>query len=851
MEVSDLTREEARERAALLSVQSYRVGLDFTRGDKEFGSTSEVRFTSARVGASTYVDLVAERVHEATLNGEPIDLSGFVGDRLALTNLAADNVLVVSGDFAYTHESRGVHRSVDAADGKVYLFTEFFPAEARRVFAVFDQPDLKATFTFALTAPEHWLVLSNTPAPEPVAAEPVAAGPGVATWQFPATPRLSSYVASFVAGEYTYVRDTYKTQRGQVIPLGVACRASLAEHLEADDMFEITRQGLEFYTNLFDMDFPFAKYDQIFVPEFYAGAMENAACVTFSENYVFRSKTSSVRYQQRARTVLHEMAHMWFGDLVTMRWWGDLWLNESFADFCGAYASVQATKYTDAWVLHTIQRKTWGYGQDRLPSTHPVVADAPSLAVAVSNFDGISYAKGGSILKQLVAYVGPEAFFAGVRAYFAEHAWANAEFADLVRALENSSGKDLRDWASAWLETSGPSTLRAEFELDDAGRFTAFAVRQQAPAERPVLRPHHIIVGFYDRQEGEPAMARVHRVEIDLTGEVAPIPELVGRPRPDVILLNDDDLGYALTRFDPASLAVVTEQIGAFPDALTRAVAWTSVLDMVGQAELSVADFIRMLGAGLRAETSIELVQVLHRAAEREITRLADPAWLPTGLTEVAGVAIELLRAAEPGGDFQLSWAQMLAWSARSPEQLDLLAGLLDGTAEIPGLEIGTELRWLLLHRLVATGRRGEEAIEAELARDATDTGKRRAQSALAAIPDAAHKAAAWALLTESDELGVQGIRAVAEGFGEPEHAELLAPYADKFFDVLPELWRTRSGRMRKLLAEHLYPFSAAGDEVLRRSEEVLADPETDSVLGRVIVESRDLVRRVIKSRAL
>ena len=845
MEMADLTRDEARARAELLTVRSYAVELDFTCGDEVFSSNCVVRFSAAQAGASTFVDLLAERIHAATLNGEPVDLSGYQDNRLPLHNLAADNVLEIQADMAYTHECVGVHRAVDQADGRVYLFTEFFPAEACRVFANFDQPDLKATFAYAITAPDHWLVLSNSATPEPV---PVREG--VACWQFPPTPRLSTYIGAIVAGEYTYVQQSFTTRRGQEIPLGVACRTSLAQHLEAADMFETTGQGLDFYTELFDMDFPFTKYDQIFVPEFFAGAMENAACVAFTENYVFRSKPTAVMYQQRARTVLHEMAHMWFGDLVTMRWWGDLWLNESFADFCGAFASAEATKFTEAWVLYSIQRKTWGYGQDQLPSTHPVVADAPSLSVAEANFDGISYAKGGSILKQLMAYVGRDAFFAGVRAYFAEHAWANAEFADLLRALEESSGKtDLRTWAQAWLETAGPNTLRAEFELDDEGRFTAFAVRQEAPAEYPTLRPHHIAVGFHDLEDG--TLTRTHRAEIDVAGELTEVPAFLGLRRPDVILLNDDDFGYVLTRFDPHSLAVLAEHISALPQPVSRAVAWTAAIDMVRQAELSVPAFARMLAVALPAETSIELMQVLHRTAEQLIGQLADPAWLPAGLAELAAVAAAQLPGAEPGGDFQLVWAQLLSWSAEAPDQLDLVQDLLDGTVELPGLEVGVELRWDLLYRLVVTGRAGAGPIEAELARDSTDTGIRQAQRLRAALPDAEHKAAAWALLTEGEQLGPQGIRAVADGFREPQHAHLLWPYLDKYFDLLPALGEGRPERIRRTLAGVLFPYPGASEKLLLRAEKVLADPGLEPMLHRVVIERVDTVRRILRSRAL
>jgi aminopeptidase N len=849
MAVADLARSEARERAELVAVDSYEVELDFTQGAEVFGSTSMIRFTAREVGASTFVDLVAEKVHQAMLNGVPVDLSAHVDGRLTLENLEAENVLTVVADFAYTHESIGVHRSVDQADGKVYLYTTLCPAETRRVYANFDQPDLKAAFVYAVIAPENWVVLSNQPATETT---PVREG--VARWQFPATPRLSTYVTAVIAGEYTYVQQAFKTQRGQEIPLGLACRASLAEFLEPEDMFLITGQGLDYYTDLFDMDFPFAKYDQILVPEFFAGAMENAACVTFSEDFVFRSKVTAMMYELRAMVILHEMAHMWFGDLVTMRWWGDIWLNESFAEFCGTFVSAEATRFTESWTAFSNSRKTWGYMQDQLPSTHPVVADAPTLNAVLANFDGISYAKGASVLKQLVAHIGQEEFFAGVRAYFGEHAWDNAEFADLLAALELSSGKDLREWSAAWLETAGPNTLRAEFELDDEDRFTAFAIRQEAPAEYPTLRPHHINVGFYDRTDG--ALTRSHQVEVDVAGELTEVPELVGRSRSDVILLNDDDLGYAITRFDPRSLAVLAESIGTFDRSLPRAISWTAAMDMLRQAELSVPAFVRMLVNGMRSENSVSLLQILHRVAKRTAGEMADPGQLTQSLAELAEAGTELLTAAEPGGDFQLAWAQLLSWSATTDAQLDLVEGLLEGTTVVPGLTVDAELRWALLQRLAVKGRLGEGTlgegrIEAELARDSTDDGIRQAQRARASLPDAEHKAAAWALLTESQELGVQGIRAVVSGFSEPEHAELLAPYARKYFDFLPVVWDARSEQVRMLLAEQLFPYACAGPELLELAEAFLAGPDVEPPLRRVIVEAVDMVGRILRSRAL
>jgi aminopeptidase N len=843
--MADLTRDEARERAELVAVESYEVDLDFTRGDELFGSTSVIRFTSSRVGADTVVDVVAEHVHQATLNGTPVDLTDYADGRLPLRDLAADNILAVTADYAYTNQSVGVHRAVDQADGKVYLYTNLCPAESRRVFANFDQPDLKATYTYAVTAPETWVVLSNQAAPEPT---PV--GEGVARWQFPPTPQVSAYVTAIIAGEYAYVQQPFTTRRGQQIPLGVACRASLAEYLEPEDMFTVTGQGLDFYTDLFDMDFPFAKYDQVFVPEFGAGAMENAACVTFSEQFLFRSKVTALTYESRSMVILHEMAHMWFGDYVTMRWWGDIWLNESFAEFCGFFACVQSTRFTDAWTTFAIQRKTWGYGQDQLPSTHPVVSDAPTISAVLANFDGISYAKGASVLKQLVAYVGEPEFFAGVRAYFAEHAWANAEFDDLLRALEHASGKkDLREWAAVWLETAGPNTLRAEFELDDAGKFTAFGIRQEAPAEHPALRPHHIAVGLYDLEDGR--LRRTDRIEIDADRPLTSLPDLIGRPRPDVILLNDDDLGYALTRFDPRSLELLADSIGTFEHSLTRVVAWTAVLNMVEQAELAVPELVRMLATGLGAETSLGVLQTLHRSSRLVIEQFADPAWLPTGLAALAEAGLQALHAAEPGSDLQLAWTHLLAWTSTTAGQLDLIEGLLDGGAELPGLTVDTELRWALLHRLAVTGRADADRIDAEQRRDATDTGTRRARAARAALPDAAHKAEAWALLAETEELGYQGIATVAAGFGEASHTELLAPYAEKYFATLPVLARTRSEQFQKLLAEELFPYASAGEELIRQADAYLETPGVDPGLRRVVIEGVDRVRRITRSRGL
>jgi len=856
MQIAEITRAETSQRADLLTVDSYAVELDLTRGDKVFRSTSVIIFECAQPGATSYADLVAETVHEITLNGTPIDPETACADgRIALPALAARNELRVVADCAYTTDSKGMHRAVDSADGKTYCYTNFEPADARRVYANFEQPDLKATFTFTVTAPAHWTVLSNQPAPAPD-----DAADGTATWHFPSTPRMSAYLTAVVAGEYHHVRATHTTPAGQVIPLGVACRASLASYLEAADMLTITMQGFDYYTELFGTGYPFEKYDQVFVPEFSAGAMENVGCVTFAERLLFRSKVTDMMYELRATVILHEMAHMWFGDLVTMKWWDDLWLNESFAEFSAALSSAEGTRFTDAWTTFCGSRKTWGYMQDQLPTTHPIATDVATLSEAIANFDGISYAKGASVLKQLVAYVGRDNFFAGIRAYFAEHGWGNATLSDLLRALETSSGLSLGDWAKAWLQTAGPNTLRSEFTVGADGTFADFAVLQEAPREYPTLRPHHIAIGLYNRVAADRpcvggqkagALVRTHRVEADVTGPRTSVPGLAGVAQPDLILLNDDDLTYAIVRFDDRSLATLIESAGGFTDSLARTVSWSAVLDMVQRAELPVPAFVKVLVSGMGAEPVVSVLQILHMTAARLMAVNADPAWLPEGKAQLATAALELLRSAEPGSDHQLAWAQLLTWTAVTPEQLDFVAGLLDGTEAVPGLAVDTELRWALLGRLAGTGRAADAQIDAELAADATDAGRRYAAASRASIPDAEHKDAAWQLLTQSVELGHEGVMAVASGFGQPEHAALLAPYADAYFAVLPEIWENRGDHMKRLLANGLFPYWAASPELLGQIDDFLAAEQRDPALVRVLIERRDIVERALRSRAL
>jgi len=844
MPLAEITRAETAGRARLLYVRSYVVELDLTRGPEVFGSTSHINFDCTESGAATYVDLVAETVHEITLNGTPIDpATAYADGRIALTGLAGDNELRVVADCAYGTGGFGLQRSVDSADGRIYTFTEFESAHARRAFANFEQPDLRASFTFRVIAPAHWTVFSNQPAPEPH-----DAGNGNASWQFPPTPRISTYLTAIAAGEYYVLRDSHTTPSGQVIPLGLGCRQSMIPYLDAGDVLLITRQGLDYFTGLFAGEYPFDKYDQVFVPD-NPGAMENVGCVILTESLLFRSKVTDAMYELRAMVILHEMAHQWFGDLVTMKWWEDLWLNEAFAELAGYLATAEATRFTESWTTFSGGRKIWGYGEDQLPSTHPIAADVPTLSQAEANFDGISYAKGAAVLKQLLAYLGRDTFLAGIRAYFAEHAWGNATLADLLTALEASSGRRLSDWSKAWLETAGPNTLRSEFSVGADDTFTSFAVLQEATADHPTLRPHHIAIGLYDLVDG--ALVRTYQTQLDLTSARTDVPALTGHARPDLVLLNDDDLDYAIIRFDDRSLTTLTQHIGSFSDGLARTVCWGAVIDMVRQAELSVPAFVRIVAAGMASEPQVTVLQLLHSETARLLTTTADPAFVPAGKELLAAEGARQLRAAEPGSDHQLAWAQLLGWAAVSAEQLDLVAGLLDGSVEIPGLVVDTELRWSLLQRLAATGRAGDAEIDAELARDDTDAGRRKAAVGRALIPDAEHKAAAWHQVAESTDLGLEESVMVARAFNAAEHAELLAPYAEKYFEQLPDIWAARADLLRVMLGRELFPYTSASRRLLDRVDAFLAGSGQDPSLSRVVVEGRDIVEKALRSRAL
>jgi len=848
----NLTRDQAAERAALITVDSYRIDLDLTDGDgkpgeRTFRSTTTVTF-AALAGADTVIDIAAETVRSAKLNGRDLDVSGYdESTGVTLKGLADRNVLVVEADCRYSNTGEGLHRFVDPVDGEVYLYSQFETADAKRMFACFDQPDLKATFDVSVTAPQHWQVVSNG----------AAANVDGGVHTFATTPRLSTYLVALIAGPYARWDDVYSDEHGE-IALGIFCRATLADFMDADRLFTQTKQGFGFYHKNFGVPYAFGKYDQLFVPEFNAGAMENAGAVTFLEDYVFRSRVTRASYERRAETVLHEMAHMWFGDLVTMRWWDDLWLNESFATFASVLCQAEATEYTQAWTTFANTEKSWAYRQDQLPSTHPVAADIPDLAAVEVNFDGITYAKGASVLKQLVAYVGLEHFLAGLRDYFAAHAFDNATFDDLLTALEKASGRDLSDWGRQWLKTTGLNTLRADFDVDADGKFSRFSVSQSGAAPGAgETRVHRLAIGVYD-DDGAGRLVRVHREELDISGASTDVAALVGIPRGQFILVNDDDLTYCSLRLDSESLQTALDRIADIAEPLPRTLAWSAAWEMTRDAELRARDFVSLVSGGIHGESEVGVAQRLLLQAQTALSSYSDPEWARSqGWPAFADRLLELARAAEAGSDHQLAFVNALCTSELSDRHVAVLADLLDhdpADLGLPGLSIDTDLRWRIVTALAAAGHIDSDGlptpfIDAEVQRDPTAAGKRQGAQASAARPQAAVKEQAWTQVTEDDTLPNIVGRSIIAGFVEPGQAELLKPFGARYFAAITGIWQRRSSEVAQTVVVGLYPSWDISDDGIAAADKFLADPGLPPALRRLVLEGRAGIERSLRAR--
>ncbi len=851
----NISRDEARTRSALLDTHRYQLEIDLSGSDpsggpvpepdKQFVSTSRISLT-ARAAGATHLDLIADDVRTATLDGVPLDRSGFTGARLPFEVEPGDHELEIIALCRYSRTGAGLHRFVDPVDDRVYLYTQFEVPDARRMYACFEQPDLKAAFTISVVAPQSWTVVSNAPR-----VEPTPAGEGLGRWDFAETQSISTYITAIVAGEYSSVHTTYAGAGGEV-PMSIVCRQSKAEHLDADRIFATTQNGFEVFERDFGYPYPFGSYDQAFVPEYNMGAMENAGCITFRDEYLFRSRATAAQYFGRDNTILHELAHMWFGDLVTMTWWDDLWLNESFAEWAAHYAQseIHHENPEHAWAEFCNSRKGWAYRQDQLPSTHPIAADMVDLDAVDQNFDGITYAKGASVLQQLVAFVGKDAFLAGVRAYFSRHAYGSTQLADLLDALAEASGRDLSGWSAEWLEVAGVNTMRPEITVADDGSFGSFAVVQTAPADHPTLRHHRLAIGLYDLTDGR--LRRVHRVEIDVAGERTEIAELVGTAQPDLLLVNDGDLGYTKIRLDSRSLQTVVEHIHVIDSELTRALCWSAAWDMCRDAEMRATDFVELALRGVGVESDLAAVQSVLAQAQLA----ADSYTAPDGRADVqarleSGLTA-LLHGADPGSDHQLAFTRSLTASARSDATAEMITGWLAGNGVPDGLVVDADLRWQLVHHLARLGRLDDAAIDAELTADATITGEEAAAASKASRPDARAKAAAWSLAVTQPDVPNETQRKICNAFMVSGQDDVLRPYVDAYLELCEKIsaraggWAERGLPLQNNAVEGLFPSPLADRDFVDRLDAWLGSVQLSDHVRRTVVERRSAAVRAL-----
>jgi aminopeptidase N len=840
---TNLKQVEAAQRSQILKVESYKIDLDVTTGAQTFLVKTTIKFAGLKPGETTFIDCVGKRVISAKLNGADFDPK-FDGESIFLPPIAAENTLEIEHEGIYSTSGEGLHRFVDPADDEVYLYTQFETGDARRMYACFDQPDQKATFSISTITPKHWEVISN------YGAESTKDLDGDRKHiQFATSQVISTYVTAIVAGAYKSVHDEYKGEK--TIPLGIYARKSFFQHVDAEKIFEVTKQGFAYFEKTFGLAYPFGKYDQIAVAEYNWGAMENVGCVTFHEDVlIFRSKVTERSYISRATTIHHEMAHMWFGDLVTMKWWQDLWLNESFAEWASYMSVSESTKYKHAWTEFNSVRKNWAYRADQLTSTHPIAVEMEDLDDVRTNFDGISYAKGASVLQQLVAHVGRDNFIAGLRTYFAKHAYKNTELSDLITELEATSGKDLTAWVATWLRTAGVNTLRPVVTLD-GDKYASVSVKQEVPP-MPVgskeLRPHHLFIGLFDLHDG--TLVRRESIEVDINVELTEIKEFAGKKAADLLLINDHDQSYAKLRFDERSVETMKSYEGKLDDSLARGLIWASLWDSTRDGELSASDYIKIALNTLKGETDISMITATFMQIDTAIWAYVAPQNRDAMRLAVANAAEAFLDKAKPGSDHQLQYARAFTNNAVTPAQFDRLKAMLDGA--IDGLTIDADLRWYIFLCGVKRGIYGPTEIAAEADRDKTAHGKQYVAFAHAAIPSVAAKAAAFKSVT-TDDLSNSIHSYKCRGFNESIHGDLLEGFVDEYFDAILKVWATKGFEIAETTATLTFPTWAISDETVKKAQHWLdvTGKDASHALRRTVAEGRDAMTRALKARAV
>jgi aminopeptidase N len=834
-----LTQLEAEARAARISDVSYELTIDLQAGGKHYRGTGAVRFNDSDQG-DAFIDFTGSTIQFLSLNGVSIDHPDWSGHRIALPGelLRSENLLVFTYENEYDHSGDGFHQFIDPEDGQEYLYSNFEPYSAHRLFPCFDQPDIKATYHLTVAAPAGWEVIHNS-----ATTSVDQLGDGRTRHEFAETARFSPYLFALVCGPYRTFRSTHGD-----IDLGFFCRRSLAPHLDQDELFEVTKQGLDFFAEFFDYPYPFGKYDQIFVPEFNAGAMENVGAVTFAEAYVFRDPPTENQRLGRAEVILHEMAHMWFGDLVTMRWWNDLWLNESFATYMSYLALVEGTRFKSSWQVFNSGMKNWAYRQDQLITTHPIAGEIADTDQTFLNFDGITYGKGAATIKQLVATIGIDGFRNGMRTYFQRHQYDNTSLAEFLDALQDGSrsvgdDRDLHAWARLWLETPSLNTLAATWEAD-GDRVSAMQLQQIAPLDHQTLRPHHVEVALA-RDEGD--SITIQSVPGFIETASAEVPEAIGLAAPQFVFPNYNDHDFVKVALDDASLDFVRERLERIDDPLLRQLIWQALWNMVRDQQLRATDYLALAGPKVATERDPELVESTLSTMTASVGR-----YIPEDQKElVAHNSFELAwRTLNEVGDsdLQIIWARTLINLAITPDDINHCARLADGDLNVTGLTVDQNMRWEIAVRTVAYGLSGAtDRVQTERERDPSDRGQRQLLRAEVSVPDVDVKDAAWTRFLGDGYGSLHLTRAAMGGFHWWSQRDLLADYTARFFEVIPGVFERSENEFASTYFGGLFP-ARVEPAVLQRSQQLLsALGDRQPLLQRLLRESNDDLERALK----
>ena len=843
-----LSQDEAVARARLVSEISYEIHLDLVAGASSYRGDVTIRFDFAASddGAAdgVFLDQRGGGIERIEVNGEEIEVGpGEYRIGLPAAALQASNVVRVGYEHEYDHTGDGFHQFIDPEDGSEYLYSNFEPYNAHRLFPCFDQPDLKASYDLTVDAPSDWELIANGPE---LGREELK--DGRLRRRFAPAERFSTYLFALIAGPYHVVRNEH---RG--VPLGFFCRRSLVRHLDEDELFEVTKQGLDFYGGFFDYAYPFGKYDQIFVPEFNFGAMENIGAVTHSERMVFRDPPTENQRLGRAEVLLHEMAHMWFGNLVTMRWWNDLWLNESFATYMAYLAMVEATRFGTAWQAFNSGMKAWAYRQDQLVTTHPIAGQVRDTDETFLNFDGITYGKGAAVLKQLVAAVGMDGFREGMRIYFRRHAFGNTTLAEFLDAIGEGAGRDLHGWAALWLETASLNTLAASWEVED-GRLAGLAIAQTAPEDYPTLRPHRLDLALVGAGDGD-GEAAVETLAVSVEGDRTVVEEAAGRDAPQLVVPNHNDHAFVKVALDERSLRFIGDHLERVGDPLLRQLIGQSLWNMVRDQQLRSTDYLSLIASKVTSETDTELIESVLATAIAAIARYVPAEQRDEQahrFSEVAWEALQALPEGEAGDDLRIIWARTLIGVAITPSDIRRVISLADGELSAPGLTIDQEMRWDIAARAVAHGVEGAEArVEAERERDPSDRGERAAIRAAVATPSEAAKEAAWERIHGEGYGSLHLTAAAMSGFHWNVQRELLDPWVEEFFERAPAVFGERQNEFTRAWFANLFPHYRIEQAVLDRSRALLGEiGDGLPLLARSLREANDDLERAIRCRA-